>query len=292
MDARIITEALGGKWYSNYGLTYCPAHENTQTPALSLADGKFGLLATCHAGCTFRDVMAALCRLGLSRAGASSAAGSSITQTRRNTDGQILARKRAMQAACLWKDTVPIVGTLAETYLRTRGIKCTLPESLRFAPSCWHATSKHFPALLAVVEGVDNFAVHRTYLCPDGSAKAEVMPGKAMLGAVAGGAVRLSETVGPLLVCEGIETGLSLASGLLSKPASIWAALSTSGMKALHLPMQPGELTIASDGDKPGRAAAHALAVRATAVGWRVSMLPAPAGQDWNDVLVSKGGKA
>jgi hypothetical protein len=93
---------------------------------------------------------------------------------------------------------------------------------------------------------------------------------------------------GPLVVAEGVETALSLACGLLCVPAAIWAALSTSGIRGLHLPPQPGRLTIAPDGDEPGRAAAHALAERAHALGWAVSLLTAPEGRDWNDILQTR----
>jgi len=92
---------------------------------------------------------------------------------------------------------------------------------------------------------------------------------KAMLGAVQGGAVRLSDGAGPLVVAEGIETALSLFSGLLRAPATVWAALSTSGIRGLHLPDTPGRLTIASDGDAAGRAAAQALATRAHGMAWQ-----------------------
>ncbi len=104
--------------------------------------------------------------------------------------------------------------------------------------------------------------------------------------------MRLTEGPGRLVVAEGIETALSLASGLLRGPATIWAALSTSGMAGLRLPDLPGRLTIAPDGDAAGREAAHALAERAHALGWIVSLLPAPDGRDWNDVLCMKGGDA
>lgn len=101
-----------------------------------------------------------------------------------------------------------------------------------------------------------------------------------------GGAVALTQARrGPLVVCEGIETGLSLASGLVVMPAMIWAALSTSGMKGLILPRTPGHLIVATDGDAPGCAAGNALAQRACALGWRVDLLQAPSGADWNDVL-------
>ena len=104
--------------------------------------------------------------------------------------------------------------------------------------------------------------------------------------------MQVAEAEGPLVVAEGIETALSLASGLLGKPATIWAALSTSGMRGLILPPLPGRLTVAADGDQPGCEAAMALASRAEALGWRVSLLPAPDGRDWNDVLALKGGAA
>ena len=52
---------------------------------------------------------------------------------------------------------------------------------------------------------------------------------------------------------------------------------------------QVRRLTIAPDGDQAGREAASALAERASALGWQVSLLPAPEGLDWNDVLTMKG---
>jgi DNA primase len=60
-------------------------------------------------------------------------------------------------------------------------------------------------------------------------------------------------------------------------------------MRGLNLPQQPARLTIAPDGDAPGREAANALAARAHALGWQVSLLPAPDGRDWNDILTKKG---
>jgi hypothetical protein len=99
---------------------------------------------------------------------------------------------------------------------------------------------------------------------------------------------RITESNEPL-VAEGVETALSLASGLLRAPATVWATLSASGMAGLRLPERPGQLTVATDGDEAGRAAGYALAERATALGWTVALLPAPSGRDWNDVLAKKG---
>lgn len=79
----------------------------------------------------------------------------------------------------------------------------------------------------------------------------------------------------------GLQSDKSRRSGHCSiqgtvRAATIWATLSTSGMRSLHLPLEPGRLTVASDGDTAGREAAHALAERAYAAGWAVSLLPAP----------------
>jgi len=56
-------------------------------------------------------------------------------------------------------------------------------------------------------------------------------------------------------------------------------------MTGLRLPARAGHLTIAPDGDDAGRKAAHQLAQRATALGWKVDLLTPPVGKDWNDVL-------
>lgn len=64
-------------------------------------------------------------------------------------------------------------------------------------------------------------------------------------------------------------------------------------MAGLRLPNGiPHKLTIAPDGDTAGRDAAHRLAERTTALGWTVSLLPAPEGWDWNDILMLKGAAA
>ena len=287
-DAATLTRDLGGKWHRRYGCAACPVCQPERRKgqdALTLADGHNGrLLLNCKkSGCAFHDILAAV---GIAPGSYTTPDPATLAQREREERAQ--AEKRARQAERCWQEALPIEGTPAERYLRGRGITCNLPDTLRYHPSCWHAYAKRFPALVARIEGADRFAVHRTYLRPDGTGKAAVDPNKAMLGPVAGGAVRLAEAQGPLVVAEGIETGLSLASGLLGRPAAIWAALSTSGVRRLRLPPSPGRLTIATDGDHPGRASGHDLAVRAHSLGWQVSLLPAPDGRDWNDILTGK----
>lgn len=289
-DARSLTLSLRGKWYGRYGTAPCPVcqPEGRQDQiGLTLSDGLDGrLLAHCKKShCVFADILAAA---GIAPGNHTPPDPATVAQ--REAGRRAEAAKRGRQAERCWHEAQPIAGTVAETYLRGRGITCPLPETLRFHPECWHGpTASRYPALVALVEGGDGFAVHRTYLRQDGTGKASIDPDRAMLGCCAGGAVRLAESTGPLAVAEGIETALSLACGLLRRPATIWATLSTSGMRGMRLPPKTGQLTIASDGDSAGHEAAHALAERAHAAGWAVSLLPAPERRDWNDILQMKG---
>jgi len=288
MDARKLTLELGGRWHRRYGVAPCPccqAARRRGQSALTLADGQAGLLLNCKkSGCDFRDILTAA---GL-RTG-DYAPPDPATLAKREAERRAEADKRAAQAQRLWNEARPVAGTVAESYLRGRGIACPLPETLRFHPSCFHgASGQRFPAMLALVEGADGFGLHRTWLRPDGTGKAPVTPAKAMLGAAAGGAVRLTEGAGRLLVGEGVESTFSAFILRGDARAQAWAALSTSGMRGLRLPAKPGALTIAPDGDAPGREAAHALAHRAHALGWQCSIFEPGDGLDFNDILNGK----
>jgi hypothetical protein len=289
-DASSVTKSFGGHWHGRYGAAPCPICQPERRKgqnALTLADGSNGrLMLNCKkSGCAFLDILAAA---GLRSGTYTPPDPATIAQ--RKAQQRADAEKRATQAKRLWEEAQPITGTIAETYLRGRGITCELPETLRFHRACWHGpTAKRWPAMVGAVQGANLPAVHRTYLRPDGSGKADIEPPKAMLGGTQGGAVRLADGLGPLVVAEGIETALSLASGLLRTPATVWAALSTSGIRGLNLSPVASRLTIAPDGDAPGHEAANALAERAHALGWQVSLLPAPDGRDWNDILTMDG---
>ncbi|MCK0099841.1 toprim domain-containing protein [Qipengyuania sp. S6317L1] len=288
-DAREVTIALGGRWYGRYGSAPCPVCQPEQRRdqnALTLADGDMRLLLHCkRSGCDFLDILAAAgLRVGDYRAP------DAVTVAKREAKATADAIRNQTAARRLWEQSQPIAGTLAETYLRGRGISCALPNTLRFHTNCWHGPSEsRCPAMVALVEGGDGFAVHRSYLRADGSGKAGFAGGdKLMLGATAGGAVRLSKGGSRLVVAEGIESALSLLCGLMAEPVTGWAALSTSGMRSLRLPAKPSRLVIAGDGDRPGRKASHALAKRAHSLGWKVSMLDPGNGADFNDVLTGK----
>lgn len=128
--------------------------------------------------------------------------------------------------------------------------------------------------------------MHVTFIDERG-AKAFGARSRLMFGRCAGGAVRLHEPRGGILaVGEGIETSLAF-SALKGVPA--WAALSTSGLRSFTPPAGITRLLIAADNDDGGAGmdAARALAERARR-GCDVEIRPAPAGQDWADVVKAR----
>jgi hypothetical protein len=192
---------------------------------------------------------------------------------------------RAQAAALrIWRQTVPAEGTAVMAYLKNRGITGPIPATLRSHPALRHPGGATHPAMVAVVPGRAVGAIHRTYLRPDGSGKADVVAPKRSLGRIGGGAVRLAPAGPVLAVSEGIETALSVqaATGLPT-----WAALSAGGIRALILPALPlaAAVIIAADPDPVGTAAATDAAARWINEGRRVRIAMPPAGCDFNDIL-------
>ncbi|WP_272007831.1 DUF7146 domain-containing protein [Roseovarius sp. ZX-A-9] len=297
-SAHETTLILGGSWHGQYGTAPCPVcqpeRRNNQN-ALTLANGDDGkLLLHCKkAQCSFTDILAA------SGVAQGSYDKPDLAATaRRASEAKEAAAQKVRQALRCWEESRSIKGSFAGYYLREiRGIACRLPETLRFNPSCWHGpTGRRYPALVASVCGGDAFAVHRTYLRPGGTGKAGLAGGdKLMLGRTRGGAVRLTDGAGPLVIGEGIESTLSafLLHGVPT--ARAWAALSTSGLRGLRLPTASPSglaethgpsLILAIDGDAAGRAAGRDLAQRATGLGWHVGIMDPGDGIDWNDRLM------
>ncbi len=193
-----------------------------------------------------------------------------------------------------WRETVPATGTIVEAYLQSRHITCPVPESIRFNPRCWHDNSqaKH-PAMIAKVRMWNSdelIAIHRTYLKPDGSGKAEIAPNKMTLGPYQGGAVHITPASETLAIAEGLETALT--AHILGGIAT-WCALSASGMKALILPPLPLARYVHIFADKDtnfvGQEAAEAAAKRWSLEGRKVKILtPKRWGTDFNDLLQRK----
>jgi Toprim domain len=197
-------------------------------------------------------------------------------------------------AARLFAASVPVEGTLAETYLRSRGITQGGASSvLRFHPKCWHrdegqTRSLPRPALIAAVtDGAGALqGVHRTWLAPDGQGKAAVETQRRAMGHLLGNAVKLTPHNDILVVGEGIETMLSLFEAAPGLP--VWAALSSGHLGAVLLPEELQRLYIAIDRDQAGSQAAERLSARAAEAGIDARVLEPQLG-DFNDDLRANG---
>jgi len=193
-----------------------------------------------------------------------------------------------LYARRLWEEAGRTQGTVVETYMKSRGITATAPPALRFHPSLKHKDNgKVLPAMVAAVTtwpSTDVIAIHRTYLRPDGFAKADVDPDKMSLGPIRGGAVRLGPLAPKMAVTEGIEDGMTI---FQETAMSVWAATSAPAMRSMVLPALPmaAEVVVCSDPDSDGQTAAMAAAERWVSEGRSVSNAVPPIGMDFNDVL-------
>ena len=199
-------------------------------------------------------------------------------------------RSPAEAAARLFALTSPVPGTIAETYLRSRGITADLDyPALGFLANCYHRAEgsiepKPLPALIARVTDLNGriTGVHRTWLRADGGGKADLPEPRKALGELRGHGVRFGIPSVVLAAGEGIETMLALRSVLLHLPSV--AALSAAHLGALRLPDGLKRLYIACDNDRSGLDAGLALAARAISQGIAARLL-VPDGKDFNDDL-------
>jgi hypothetical protein len=156
-----------------------------------------------------------------------------------------------------------VMRTLAETYLRNRGITPLHEDgALRFHPRCYyrpddHSPTETWPAMIARVTDLDGriTGAHRTWLDPDGFdpvrlGKAPIDTPRRAMGDLLGNAVRFGAANDVLAAGEGIETMLSLRCLLPTLPMT--AALSANHLAALLLPPTLRRLYIARDDDAAG----------------------------------------
>lgn len=190
------------------------------------------------------------------------------------------------KAEKIWSEATSLAGTIAERYLCSRGIPeaCLASQSdLRFGTAWNVETSDHRPALIARVTDLRGglLGIQRTFLSAEGR-KLDVRNPKRSLGSVKGGAVKLSASESHIIVCEGVEDGLSL---LLADPsAAVWAVVGAGMMAAVELPETCRCVTIARDNDAAGQLAADTAAT-VFGRGNRTVRIAAPSARfkDWNE---------
>ncbi|MFZ1102801.1 MAG: toprim domain-containing protein, partial [Hyphomicrobiaceae bacterium] len=196
----------------------------------------------------------------------------------------------------LFTSARPIPGTIAETYLRSRGIVGVGDlDCLRFHPHCYYrahdgAPRDIWPALIAAVSDLDGTitGVLRTWLARDGSGKAPLATPRRALGRLLGHGVRFRRATEVMAAGEGLETMLSLRIILPDMP--MMAALSAH-LAALILPAGLRRLYIARDNDRGGHRAAQSLSSRASVDGIEALVLT-PHADDFNTDLCGLGPEA
>ena len=204
----------------------------------------------------------------------------------RDVDDLAEQQRKIDGALTIWNETTEIRGTVADAYLRSRGIE--LPDyitDLKFHPACPGAGLR-IPAMVALFRDAgtnEPCGIHRTFLSDDGSGKHEL--GKRMMGRAKDAVIKLTddaEVTTGLGLAEGIENALTLAAyGWWP----IWAAGSAGSIR--NFPVLDGieALTIFADVDDGGvgLTAARECAARWSGAGKLVEIQKPPAGTDWND---------
>jgi hypothetical protein len=190
----------------------------------------------------------------------------------RSTLGSPAASGSPQAARCLFNAARPISGTLAEAYLRARGITAPLDwPALRYHPSVYYHADEQaelevWPALLAAVTALDGTitGILRTWLDRDRPQKAPLADPRRALGHLLGNGVRFGDASRILAAGEGIETMLALKSALPALP--MIAGLSANHLTLLDLPAALRRLYVARDNDAAGLKAAKRLRERAAAI--------------------------
>lgn len=187
----------------------------------------------------------------------------------------------------------PINGTLAEAYLRKRGLADLRKHAaLRFHPNCYYRpsdddapdTKRAWPALITAVTDLEGrqTGTHRTWLDPSTIDKAPIASPRRAMGDLLGFGVRFGHADDVMAAGEGLETMLSLLGAMPALP--LVAALSSAHLAAILFPPTLRRLYIARDRDPAGGAASTTLMARARSVGIEAVPLSSALG-DFNDDL-------
>lgn len=197
-----------------------------------------------------------------------------VSSLRRHAqDSAAVERPASERAKRLFRMTQPLADTLADSYLRERGIlRASTHAALRFHPSCYYrdlvtGRTSSYPALIAAVTDCAGAitGVHRTWLDPEGVGKAKVDDPRRALGGLLGNGVRFGFPVNapvPVMAAgEGLETMLSLSHVMPGMP--MVAALTANHLAALRFPPGCRRIYIAADADAAGRHGIEGLSRRA-----------------------------
>ena len=265
----------------------CPFHED-RSPSFTVNDDKgFFHCFGCGAHGDVLDFVQAMQNVDLRKAaeivvGRAPSTGFAPAKTGRTREADEENRERALS---IWESASPIAATPAETYLRARGLICALPDCLRFARLQYGKRGQFYNCLVALSVSAEGIAtgIQRTFLNDAGTGKANVPKAKLSLGRISGSAIRLAPPARELVVCEGLEDGLTLQQELGS---ATWAAAGVGNHKSMRLPLGVRSVIIGADNDDSGIAGASAAAERFRAEGRSVRIIyPLDGHKDFNDEM-------
>lgn len=279
--AQVRLRRAGSEWKG-----CCPFHSD-KTPSFTIFDGgeRFHCFG-CGASGDVLDYVQRLHDVSLPEAARMLGAGE-MPRLRLPPGPPADKRGRSDEARAIWEGATGAAESLAETYLRARGILLPPPSCIRFS---WLSVGRSLP-MPCLVAGVRNVlgqmaGIQRIFLKPDGSGKADILKPKLSLGRIAGGAIRFGIAIpGEVLtVCEGPEDGLSLVQ-MFGRP--VWASAGASFLPLMQFPEGIRHIVIAADNDTAGRSAAAEAACAFARRGLEVRVIrPQPGFKDFNDELM------
>ena len=250
-----IARALDGKRAGSDWMARCPAHAE-RTPSLVIRDGDTGVLVHCHAGCSQRDVIDALARLGLWERPQPPARSPRDRRHRARSHGTTTRPPGSRRCVASGVHAHDPRGTLAERYLNGRELEIDdhlAGRVLRFHPRCPFGRGEFHPCLVAAFRRIEDpdddgppVAILRVALDADGG-KLD----RKMLGPVAGCAIKLDpdeDVSHGLGISEGLETGMSVRA-IGWRP--VWALGSAGAIETFPVLNGIEALTIFADNDAP-----------------------------------------
>ncbi len=261
----------------------CPAHDDS-TPSLGVSIGTRAILFHCFAGCSQVEVLEALARQGIPSTALFNGSSLPIPPKSPTID------KPSANALRLWKQALPISGSMAESYLRHRHIDIASSE-LRYLARTPFGPKGHvrfLPAMLAAVRtDTGIIAIQRTFLEARTAKQANFKNPKRALGTPGIGTVRLFPPRNGILgLAEGSESALSAT---ILKDIPCWATLGNERFGIVTIPESVRELYLFVDNDAGGDLAEKKAREHFAMPGRSIYRLSPPnPGDDWNDELAAR----
>lgn len=187
----------------------------------------------------------------------------------------------------IWNNSEIVENTHTHDYLLSRGITLHAVGGLRNMRYLKHPTGGRHPCMLGLVTNPTThvpIALHRTYLNPMGTGKADLVPNKMTLGSYDRGVIELFEPDnGVIAIGEGIETCLSYTQ-MHGTPT--WCSVSAGNTSKLIIPFGIKHVILLKDNDVMGERSTNAAAEAIEDQGPTIAITAPPRPyKDFNDEL-------